>query len=352
MSSAAPLLLVALLLCVTSCGRPGAGNGAPDPVPDGGSSVGQPSGEASTCPHVPVEAKCKDGFCLIPAGCFVKGTPPTEPHRARYGEEQHEVTLSQSFVMQDHETTQAEWEALGFKNLAGTKVNSDGGKDCTEPTCPASLMTWFEATMFANEKSRREGLPACIELTGCTGEVGVDLVCTGYRQTTPSYYECRGYRLPTMFEFEYAKRAGTTTTFYTGPSADGMDQCVRIPHLDDAAWYCVNSGNTTHPVKLKKPNAWGLYDMMGNAAELVTSNPDIFDIAPKPATDPQSKLDDSGTFGNTDGPYFSWPGLLRSGALPRALYHFNPLAAPRNAGVALGFRLVRTVSASEAAAWR
>lgn len=357
--NAAYLYAVALMACLSSCGRSGdvANNPANDAGQEDSAVVGQqPSAPVSTatCPHVAVETRCKDGFCLVPAGCFIKGSPVDEPYRARYGEEQYEVTLTQSFVMQDHETTQEEWSALGFKSLAGSKLNDDGGADCTEPSCPASMMTWLEAVKFANEKSVREGLPACIELTGCTGEVGVDFLCAGYRQTTPSYYECTGYRLPTMFEFEYAKRAGTTTAFYTGAAGEGMEQCTDIAHLDDAAWYCANSQKSTQRVKQKSPNAWGLYDMMGNVSELVSSNPLLFDRDPKPATDPQSELDEAGILGMADGAYFAWPGLLRSGRLALGVPVLDGDKKPTRigAGVALGFRLVRTVNPAEAAAWR
>jgi len=69
------------------------------------------------------------------------------------------------------------------------------------------------------------------------------------------------YRLPTGAEWEYACRAGTTGVRY---SVDGLgvDQS-----LSSIAWYQSNSGGTTHPVKRKSRNPWGLYDMLGNVSE-------------------------------------------------------------------------------------
>ncbi|WP_275936647.1 formylglycine-generating enzyme family protein [Labilithrix luteola] len=317
----------------------------------GGAGQGQQDSSAASCPHVAVVPKCRDGFCLIPSGCFIKGSPLDEPFRARYREEEHPVTLTQSFVMQDHETTQQEWAALGFKNLAGTRTNDDGGKDCTEPSCPASTMTWFEAVHFANEKSSREGLPACIELLDCTGTVGVDFECKGYRQTTSSYYECKGYRIPTMYEVEYAKRAGTRTAFYSGPFEPASNECIDIPHLDDTAWYCANSKRTTHPAKSKKPNPWGLYDMMGNASEFTSSDPYAYDPDIKPETDPEAQINTKGQIAHVDGAYFAWPTLLRSAAKTGELYYFMSNPQRTGMGVALGFRLVRSVSPEEAARW-
>lgn len=317
------------------------------------------STEASTsstseeaCAHVPVEPRCHDAYCLIPAGCFVKGSPPDEPFRGRYTEEQRETTLTRSFVMQEHELTQGEWEAFGYPNLAGTMDDGEGGTDCVAKDCPASTMTWFEAAQYANKLSDKHGLPRCIELEGCTGEVGVDLRCTGYRQTTPSYYDCLGYRLPTAYEFEYAMRAGTTTAFYSGLFEPSSDQCIELSHLNDTAWYCINSQKRTHPIKQKKPNPWGLYDMMGNANEHIASNPDDFELTHDPWIDPARVISSAGIFGASGGPFFSWPSLMRSAKSPLWQGLLNQNYDQRIVkGAGLGFRLVRTLTEDEAAKW-
>ena len=70
-----------------------------------------------------------------------------------------------------------------------------------------------------------------------------------------SVMERRQYRLPAEAEWEYACRAGSTATF-------GQKR-----PLDEVGWYAANSGRRLHPVGCKIPNAWGLYDMLGNVAE-------------------------------------------------------------------------------------
>ena len=65
-----------------------------------------------------------------------------------------------------------------------------------------------------------------------------------------------GFDLPTEAQWEYACRAGTTTTYSYGNSADG-----------NYMWYSSNSSSQTHEVGTKQPNPWGLYDMHGNVWE-------------------------------------------------------------------------------------
>lgn len=79
-------------------------------------------------------------------------------------------------------------------------------------------------------------------------------------QEADGYCRALGLRLPTAAEWEYAARAGT--------------QAARYGDLDRVAWYFGNSGGQTHDVKGKDPNAWGLYDMLGNASEWTSTDYD------------------------------------------------------------------------------
>jgi formylglycine-generating enzyme required for sulfatase activity len=80
------------------------------------------------------------------------------------------------------------------------------------------------------------------------------------------------YRLPTEAEWEYAARAGSAGVFPGNP--------------EDLAWSSQNSGRQTHPVGQKQPNAWGLYDMMGNVWEWVSDWYDPAYYGTSPTIDP------------------------------------------------------------------
>ncbi len=124
----------------------------------------------------------------------------------------HEVTINYSFHMGKYEVTQAQWQAVMGNNPSYFK-------DCVN--CPVEQVSWDDAQNFINKLNESND---------------------GFR-----------YRLPTEAEWEYACRAGTTGD-YAG-------------NLSEMAWYSENSGNKTHAVGGKQPNAWGLADMHGNVWE-------------------------------------------------------------------------------------
>ena len=149
-------------------------------------------------------------FVRIPAGTFVMGSPATERGRS-YDEDQHEVAISRPFEMMTTPVTQALWMAVMGDNPSYFK-----GVDL-----PVEMVSWED--------------------------------CQGFIARLNSLLYDDQYRLPTEAEWEYACRAGTVGPTY-GP-------------IDEIAWYEENSGNGTLSVGRKTPNAWGLYDMLGNVWE-------------------------------------------------------------------------------------
>ncbi|MCX5079036.1 formylglycine-generating enzyme family protein [Streptomyces sp. NPDC054949] len=103
---------------------------------------------------------------------------------------------------------------------------------------PVEGVSWWDAIQFCNALSRHDGLTPAYHLHADAETADWDT-------------SADGYRLPTEAEWEHACRAGTT-----GP---------RYGQLDEVAWYQGNSDGQIHPVGGKQPNAWGLYDMLGNA---------------------------------------------------------------------------------------
>lgn len=189
------------------------------------------------------------GFVRIEPGTFTMGSPEDELGRRSSDETQHTVTLTRAFLLQATEVTQGDYEALMGSNPS---MFDDCGA-----SCPVEMVSWFDAIDYANALSSAEGLPRCYEWYDWTGaEILADTV-----------YDCVGYRLPTEAEWEYAARAGTAAATYLGELEGDPYGCDPQPSLDSIAWFCGNSAQSPHPVGSKLPNAWGLYDMLGNVSE-------------------------------------------------------------------------------------
>jgi formylglycine-generating enzyme required for sulfatase activity len=269
---------------------------------------------ARECSQVPLE------FVRIPAGTFQMGSPTGELGRSS-DENRHTVVITRDFLMSTTEITQVMWQDL--MNTDATLVE--------QPNLPMVNVNWWEALEFANTLSLAQGLPTCYTLSGCTGTLGASFNCTNWAVNNPSNNPllCTGYRLPTESEWEYAYRAGTTTAFYNGNITHTGSTPLDL-NLDAIGWYTGNSDSSRKNVAIKLPNAWGLYDMAGNAREWCW---DYYETYPGAVSDP---------LGPTTGSF----RVLRGGSFvneasnARAAYRFNldpPWRLPYQ-----GFRLART----------
>jgi len=290
------------------------------------------------CIHPEVVANCQNGWCKIPPGCFLLGSPPDEPARGAYDETLTPVTLTHPFEIMDHEVTQGEWESAGFPNPS--RFGPNGSGECSSSDCPLENITLFEIMAYANQLSIIHNPPfePCYRLISCKGEMGSGMLCESFEVTAETIYECEGYRLPTAAEWEYAARAGTKTAFYSGPiyapTVDYPDECRGSdPCLEKIAWYCVNSGYHTHPIKQKDPNNWGLYDMLGNVFEWVNDQIDGLGYGGLPITDP------IGPEGHPNRRALKGGSVIAMAALCRSAAFFEAGLDSRGEG----FRLARTI---------
>lgn len=219
------------------------------------------------------------------AGSFNMGSPDNELGRIANSEYSiNNALINQDFYIGKYEITQAQYNAVMGQNPSKNQGDNK----------PVERITYYDCIDFCKKLN---------ELT---------------EKNRPSGYE---FTLPTEIQWEYAARAGTTTSLNNGKN---LSQAKGVCNeLDDIAWYKANSETKTHAVGLKKSNLWGIYDMHGNVAEWCL---DAFNNnAPSLTINNESKCAIRG------GAYFYEPEKLRS-----ASRGANP---PNTISSGIGFRV-------------
>lgn len=239
------------------------------------------------------------GFVVMPRGTFTMGSPSDAPHRES-DEFQHKVTISRPFLLQATELTQREWSTLIPHNPSANACRD----------CPVENITWWEAAHYLNLRSLQEGLPPCYRLQGCRREAGQGMTCES-AQSHGS--RCRGYRLPTEAEWEYAAQ----------PPGD--------PQKKIRGW-TGNLSSTTQRAGTLGDNGRGLFDMVGNVEEWMHDF-----SAPYPA----------GQVRDPQGPAVGSRKVVRGGSWKspkrRARVAYRDSATPSTRNAERGFRMARTL---------
>ncbi len=237
------LLVLSVAMAATGCMQLGynvdrSGHGSPaSGVAQSGSKGGSDVGKVWTDPTTGME------FVWIPTGCYTMGSPPSESFRGD-DEYPHQVCV-EAYWLAKYEVTNSQYRLFKPSHDSGAyKDNS-----LNDNAQPVVEVSWNDAMAFAAWLSQKSG---------------------------------KTFKLPTEGEWEYAARAGTQTAYYWGDDyaslcryaniSDRSAKAIKVQVYDG----CDDGYKVTAPVGRFVPNAWGLYDMLGNVGEWTSS---LYDAA-------------------------------------------------------------------------
>jgi len=187
-------------------------------------------------------------FVLIPAGTFMMGTTCRDNPFTEVDEfmvcsgsnnqlPYHKITIAKPFYLAKTELTQGQWVSImgennpRYQNPSYFKAEKAGVSPQDAANLPMENISWHNAQTFVQKLNQKEHCTDC-------------------------------YFIPTEAQWEYAARAGTSSEYSFGDNQTA---------LGEFAWFVNNAQGKTHVVGVKKPNQWGLYDMLGNVGEWTCS---------------------------------------------------------------------------------
>jgi formylglycine-generating enzyme required for sulfatase activity len=190
----------------------------------------------------------------VPEALFKPGETQASVYYSLHAQAEtaHPVRITKLFELGKYEVTQHQYELVMGTNPSQFKGSDDA---------PVEQVSWFDAVAFCNELSKREGKKPYYRI------LGTEVTIAGGN----------GYRLPTEAEWEFSCRAGSAALF---PFGDDPNM------LGDYEWYDKHSEEHNYPIGLKKPNVWGIHDMLGNVREWCADRYDKEYYAHSPAADP------------------------------------------------------------------
>ncbi|MBC7508168.1 MAG: SUMF1/EgtB/PvdO family nonheme iron enzyme [Ferruginibacter sp.] len=172
----------------------------------------------------------------IKAGSFLMGSNADEKNRNTNEGPQRNITIA-AFWMGAYEVTRDGFDVF----YADETTSENSSVDAVTRPSPQYID-------FSRGMGKEGGYPV-----NSLSQYAAIMYCRWLYNKTGIFY-----RLPSEAEWEYACRAGSITTYYFGNDEK---------QLDKYAWYKNNSDNKFQKTGLKLPNAWGLYDMLGNVSE-------------------------------------------------------------------------------------
>lgn len=174
----------------------------------------------------------------------------TNASTPQYQTQTKQVSFNKPFLLSAHEITQSFYTFIKANNPSRSSQVSNA---------PVDNISWFDAIDFCNQLSIQSNLEPCYKIKNVkmqdTERDGTKTIPFIVNADVEWDRSANGFRLPTEEEWQYAAIANSKFQYI---GSDLADECC---------WYKGNSLDKTQPVGMKKPNAWGLYDMGGNVSE-------------------------------------------------------------------------------------